>query len=177
SPHGRAGTSMRWSANAFAKQRRASFSACMRGISRATRSGRQSSRRGGRFGGKSRSRLLGQQGGREAVRGRAFSATTTIMSSHRRDGTKRETWRACRWRMIADRAKVMTVFLALTVATRYAIDEAKNRPTVVDSCWNVLESESRDFLLKISFKNFCRFAVRIAMRDQKKLCQKFNALA
>src|SRR5581483_544596 len=61
SPHGRAGTSMRQSANAFAKQRRASFSACMRGISRATRSGRQSSRRGGRFGGKSRSRLLGNR--------------------------------------------------------------------------------------------------------------------
>jgi hypothetical protein len=79
--------------------------------------------------------------------------------------------------MIAGRAKATTVFLALTVATRYAIDEAKNRPTVVDSCWNVLESESRDFLLKISFKNFCRFAVRIATRDQKKLCQKFNALA
>jgi len=27
------------------------------------------------------------------------SATTTIMPSRRRDGTKRETWRACRWRI------------------------------------------------------------------------------
>jgi hypothetical protein len=63
------------------------------------------------------------------------------------------------------------------LTTRCAIDEAKNRPIVVDSRWNVVESESRDLLLKISSRNFCRSAVRIARRDQKKLCQKFNALA
>lgn len=70
----------------------------------------------------------------------------------------------------------MTVFLALAHSA-CVIDEAKNRPIVVDSCWNVVESESRDFLLKISTKKFCRFSVRIAECDQKKLCWKFSALA
>jgi hypothetical protein len=78
--------------------------------------------------------------------------------------------------VIAGRAYKLTVFFAL--ATRRAWDRrTADRPIVVDSCWNVLESESRDFMLKISTRNFCRFAVRIATRDQKKLCLKFNALA
>jgi hypothetical protein len=50
---------------------------------------------------------------RSGSRPRICLATTTITPSRRRDGTKRETWRAGRWRMIGDRAKAMTVFLTL----------------------------------------------------------------
>jgi len=40
----------------------------------------------------------------------------------------------------------------------------------VDSRWNVVDAEPRDFLLRTSTGNFGRLAVRIATRDQKQLC-------